>query len=290
VLLQVAFIGATPASLLHHGFAGIPVTSEIAIAPFAGLASVAGFAWLSTLLRVDAFISPSGTGLMYLTSTSRVGYGLARNRYYPSIFGKTDRNGVPWFSLVTAFIFGLVFTLPFPTWHSLVGLVTSASVLMYAGAPLAMGVFRKHLPDAHRPYRMPGATVLGPVAFIIANLIIYWSGFETLWKLGVAIILGYMLILMHFADNPHAPKVDWKRSAWVGAYLLGMGIISWQGQYGPQNTNRLPFWWDIGVVAVFSLVIYFWAINSSLSRAEIEQAIEQQGGGKEDWEAQVTSE
>ncbi len=287
VLLQVAFIGATPASLLHHlGFAGIPATSEIAIAPFAGLAAVAGFAWLSTLLRVDAFISPSGTGLMYMTSTSRVGYGLARNRYYPSIFGKTDRNGVPWFSLVTAFIFGLVFTLPFPTWHSLVSLVTSASVLMYAGAPLAMGVFRRHLPDAERPYRMPGATVLGPVAFIVANLIIYWSGFETLWKLGVAIILGYLLILMHFADNPHAPKIDWKRSAWVGVYLLGMGIISWQGQYGPGNTFRIHFWWDIGIVAAFSLVIYFWAIYSSLSREEILEAIEQQGGGKQDWEAQ----
>jgi amino acid transporter len=290
VLLQVVFIGATPASLLGaKGFAGISTTNAIAVGPFAGLAGAVGLAWLASVLRVDAFISPYGTGQIYMTSTSRVGYGLARNRYYPSVFTKTDRNGVPWISLVIGFVFGLVFLLPFPSWHSLVGLVTSASVLMYAGAPLAMGAFRNRLPDANRPYKMPAAMVFGPVAFIIANLIIYWSGFEVLWKLGVAIILGYILILMHFTDNPHAPKVNWRRSAWLGVYLLGMGVISWQGVYGPQNTGRLHFGWDALVVAVFSLVIYYWAINSALTRPEIEEAVAQQSGGAEDWEAQVTT-
>jgi amino acid transporter len=276
VMLQVALIGAMPPSLLGHGFAGIPATNGIAIAPFAGLSAAVGLGWLATLVRIDGVISPSGTGLIYVTSTSRVGYGLARNRYYPSIFAKVDRRGVPWFSLITAFIFGLIFTLPFPSWHSLVGLITSASVLMYAGAPLSMGAFRRVLPDVPRPYRMPGAVVIAPLAFIVANLIIYWSGFETIWKLGVALAIGYMLILMHFADNPNAPKIDWKRSAWIGAYLLGMGVLSWQGRYGPDNTNRIPFWWDLGIVAAFSLVIYYWAVASSLKRPEMEELMAEQ--------------
>lgn len=289
VLLQVAFIGATPESLIksHLGFAGISATNPIAIGPFAGLAGAVGLTWLAIILRIDAFISPYGTGQIYVTSTSRVGYGLARNRYYPSIFTKTDKNGIPWFSLIMSFLFGLVFLLPFPSWHSLVSLVTSASVLMYAGAPLSQAAFRKHLPDANRPYKMPGAKVLGPISFIVASLIIYWSGFETVWKLGVCIVLGYILIMMHFSDNPNAPKINWKNSAWLGAYLVGMGLISWQGQFGPQNSARLPFWWDMGLVAVFSLVIYYWAINSSLSRPEMEAAIAAQSGGSEDWEAQL---
>src|SRR6266567_689919 len=289
VMLQVVFIGATPHSLVsgHLGFAGISATNPIAIGPFAGLAGAVSLAWLASVLRADAFISPYGTGQIYMTSTSRVGYGLARNRYYPSAFTKTDRNGVPWFGLVLGFLFGLVFLLPFPSWHSLVGLVTSASVLMYAGAPLSLGAFRKVLPDASRPYRMPGAVVVSPLAFILANLIIYWSGFEVLWKLGVAIIIGYLLILMHFSDNPHAPKINWKNSAWLGAYLLGMSLISWTGQFGPENTARLPFWWDRGLIAVVSLAIYYWAMNSALTQSEMEEAIAAQGGGTEDWEAQV---
>ena len=115
--------------------------------------------------------------------------------------------------------------------------------------------------------------VIVPLAFIVADLIIYWSGFETLWKLGVAIILGYVAILMYRADRPGISQINWAKSAWIGAYLLGMGLISWQGAYGPDNTNRLKFPWDILVVALFSVAIYSWAVHSSLSTTEIEERI-----------------
>src|ERR1700689_3227164 len=169
-MCQIVIIGAIPGSLLHHGFAGIAATNPVIIYPFAAIAGLAGLGWLSTILTIDAFISPFGTGMIYETSTSRVGYGLARNRYYPQVFQWTDRNGVPWFSLVAAFIFGIFFLLPFPSWQALVGLVTGASVLMYAGAPLSLGAFRRQVPDANRPYRMPGAMVIAPLAFIFANM------------------------------------------------------------------------------------------------------------------------
>ena len=287
VLLQVVFIGAVPHALVAgpKGFAGIPATSEVAIAPFAGLAAAVGLGWWSRVLRADAFISPFGTGAIYVTATSRVSYGLARNRYFPGIFGKVDSRGVPWVGMILAFFAGLVFTFPFPSWHSLVGLVTSASVLMYAGAPLAMGALRKRLPQAERPYKVPGAVVMAPLAFIVANLLIYWSGFETLWKLGVAIILGYVAILMYTADRPELKAIDWARSAWIGAYLLGMGLISWQGDYGPQNTGRIKFPWDILVVAAFSLAIYYWALASSLTTEEIEETIAEQAAPAEPEEA-----
>jgi amino acid transporter len=279
ILLQVVFIGAMDPSLLGHGFSGLvcapapahcsTTLSAIDAGPFAGLAGVVGLAWLATILRIDAFVSPFGTGLVYQTSTSRVGYGLARNRYYPQFFAKVDKRGVPWISLILAFVLGLIFLLPFPSWHSLVGLVTSASVLMYAGAPLAMGAFREQVPDHHRPYKMPGAVVLGPLAFIIANLIIYWSGFVTIWKLGIAMVIGYVIIAIFMSFDSERPKLEWKSAQWLPVYLIGMGLISWQGQFGPDNTSNIPFGLDLGVVAVFSLVIYYWAVATRLPREEM---------------------
>jgi amino acid transporter len=277
ILLQIVFIGATPASLLTHGFAGISKGSPVAIAPFAAVTVLAGFGWLSGILRVDAAISPAGTGAIYMTSTSRVSYGLSRNRYFPGIFGKVDRNGIPWFGMITGFLFGIVFTFPFPSWESLVVLVTSASVLMYAGAPLAMGALRLRLPDADRPFRLPIAVVIAPVAFIVANLIIYWSGFETLWKLGVAIILGYIAIGMYTSDRPGLPRINWTKSIWIGVYLVGMGLISWVGVYGPDNTGRLGYPYDILTVALFSVAVYIWAVYfGSQTTEEIEARIEEQ--------------
>jgi amino acid transporter len=289
VLLQFVFIGAIPHNLISgpKGWAGIPDTNPIAIGPFAGLAGVVGLSWLAVILRIDAFVSPFGTGLIYETSTSRVGYGLARNRYYPQIFAKTDKRGVPWFSLIIAFAFGLLFLLPFPSWHSLVGLVTSASVLMYAGAPLSLGAFRKQVPEAPRPYRMPAASVIAPLAFILANMLIYWSGFEILWKLAIAIVIGYVLIGIFMSFDKLRPPLDWKSAQWLPVYLLGMGIISWQGQFSgaassdkhpqpPTNTMHLPFWWDMAVVAGFSLIIYYWAQRVRLPREEMLDLVNRQ--------------
>jgi amino acid transporter len=281
VMLQVVFIGALPASQLGKGFAGIS-NADILAGPFAGLAGLIGLGWLATLLRIDAFISPSGTGLIYVTSGSRVSYGLARNRYFPQALQRTDARGVPWVGLLLTFVAGLFFLLPFPSWHSLVGLVTSASVLMYAGAPLSMGAFRRTVPEADRPYRMPGAAVMGPVAFIVANLLMYWSGFEVIWKLGVVLVIGYVIIGVLMAFDKQRPPLDWKSAQWLPFYLVGMGIISWLGQYSgggvkaPVNTNTIPFWWDMVVIAGFSLVVYYWAMATRLPREEMLNLVERQ--------------
>jgi amino acid transporter len=283
MMLQVVFIAAMPASQLTHGFAGI-ANPNILAGPFAGVTSIVGLAWLATILRIDAFISPSGTGLIYTTGTSRVGYGLARNRYFPQMFGKVDSRGVPWFGLIAAFVIGLFFLLPFPSWHSLVGLITGASVLMYAGAPLSMAAFRGQVPEAERPYRMPFAAVLGPLAFIVADLLIYWSGFQVIWKLGVVLVIGYVLIAIFMAFDKSRPPLDWKSAQWLPVWLIGMGIISWQGQYSggavaaPVNTGNLPFWWDMLVVAVFSLAIYLWAQAVKLPRHEMMALVAKQAG------------
>ncbi len=275
ILAQIVFIGATPPDLLTKGFQGIPATNPVSIYPFAAVASLAGLGWLAIVLHIDAFVSPFGTGLIYQTSTSRIGYGLARNRYYPQLFARTDRNGVPWFSLIMAFVFGLVFLLPFPSWQSLVGLVTGASVLMYAGAPLSLGAFRGQVPDAPRPYRMPGAKVMAPFAFVIGNLIIYWSGLQVLWKLGVCIVIGYLLISVSMAFDPQRPPLNWKAAQWLPVYLVGMGLISWGGNFAggsasrPLPTGLIPFWWDMLVVAAFSLIIYYWAQAVRLPRDEM---------------------
>jgi amino acid transporter len=300
-LLQVAFIVALPPALLggHGGLIGLtcPSTgtcntsiSQLNAGPFAAVAVLAGVGWLAHILRIDAFVSPSGTGLIYTTGTSRISYGLARNRYFPQIFGRVSGNGIPWVGLIAAFIVGLFFLLPFPSWHSLVGLITGASVLMYAGAPLSVGAFRGQVPDANRPYRMPAASVLAPLAFVVADLLIYWSGFEVIWKLGVVLVIGYILIGISMALDPQRPPLDWKSAIWLPVWLIGLGIISWQGQYSgtsdkhplpPTNTFHIGFWWDILVVAAFSVAIYYWAMATKLPREEMQLLVSKQGGEEE---------
>ncbi len=289
VLLQVVFIAAVNPSALTHGWSGLATNAGLEAGPLAFIAGAAGLGWLAIILRIDAVISPAGTGMIYQTSTSRIGYGLARNRYYPQVFAKVDKNGVPWISLILAFLLGLVFLLPFPSWSALVGLVTSASVLMYAGAPLSLGALRKQVPDANRPYRMPGASVVSPLAFVLASLIIYWSGFEVIWKLGIVLVIGYILIGLSMAFDKQRPPLDWKSAQWLPVYLIGMGIISWQGQFGPENTFRIPFWWDMLIVIVFSGLIYFWAQAVRAPREEVLELVARQSAQHEPSAGEATA-
>jgi amino acid transporter len=210
-----------------------------------------------------------------VTGASRVSYGLSRNGYVPRWYESTDRRGIPWLGLLTAFVLGCICFLPFPSWKSLVGLITSASVLMYAGAPLSLGVFRRRLPEAERPYRLPAASVIAPLSFIVANLLILWSGWTTDWKLGVAILIGYVILGANivFKLNPVKPQLDLKAAAWLPVYLVGTGLIVYLSDFGPLKHPVFPLWWDIAAIAAFSLAIFYWAMWVGLSTERIKYTI-----------------
>jgi len=273
IALQIVFLGALPSSQIGHSWATGAYTTMTG--PFAQVATLVGVGWLAAILYVDAIISPGGTGLIYTTSSSRVSYGLSKNGYFPTVYESTDARGVPWFGLITAFVVGCVCFLPFPSWTSLVGLITAASVLMYAGAPLAFGVFRRRLPDAERPWRAPAGSVLAPLAFVVANLLILWSGWDTVWRLGVAILIGYVILAVTrvFNWNPRSPQLDLKAASWLPVYLLGMGAIVYLSDFGPLTNPVFPLWWDMVAVAVFSAIIFFWAMAVALPTERIEEMI-----------------
>jgi amino acid transporter len=163
--------------------------------------------------------------------------------------------------MLTAFVVGCICFLPFPSWQQLVSFITSASVLMYAGAPLAFGVFREKLPDVERPYRLFAGPVMAPFAFIVANLIILWAGWDTDWRLGVAIVIGYVLLAISRALhlNPAETPLELRSAQWLLPYLLAIGVIVRVSAFGPMKHPWLTEWTSLVVVAAVSLVVYYWA-------------------------------
>jgi amino acid transporter len=282
LLLEVAFVGAINPANLAHGWAD-PIKGVSAYGPYATLATQAGLGWLSTLLIIDAVVSPAGTGLVYIGTSSRLSYGLGRNGYFPKIISRVSGRGVPFVSICIAFVIGLLTFLPFPSWAGLVGLVTSATVIMYAMAPLSLAGLRKQDPDRPRAYRLPAAGVLCPIAFICADFIVYFSGFSTLCWLYVLIALGFILFGIYQATLPVERRtiIDWRASYWILPWLAGLLIISWQGRYDGTTvfglnliaTQRLPNWIDLVVLAAFSLAIYYWAVYSTMSHAKVQAAV-----------------
>ena len=185
-----------------------------------------------------------------------------------------------------AFVVGMLVFLPFPSWAGLVGLVTSATVLMYAMAPLSLAGLRRQDPDRPRAYRLPAAGVLCPLSFVCANLIVYFAGFSTIFWLYVLTAIGFIAFAAYQFYLPAARRtiIDWRAAVWILPWLAGVIIISWLGRYDGSpptvfgltllSTKHLPNWWDLVVSAAWSLAIYYWAVASTMSHDKVIAAVD----------------
>lgn len=298
ILIQVAFIAALEPSVLAHAgtWTNLGPTDNNATvqalnsAPFYTVAKIGGLAWLAVILRLDSSISPGGTALIYLTSTSRLLFGLSRNGYLPKALETTTRRRVPAFAIILSGIIGVIFLLPFPSWNKLVGVVTDASVMMYAGAPLAMGALRRQKPHLPRLYSLPGGEIFAPLGFVCASLIVYWTGWSIYSTLMITVLIGYLLMMVSAALslNEEIPGIDWRSGFFVFPYMIGMGIISFFGQFGHGGildgvgvfknvlvggSSHIPFFWDLAIVAAFALAIYYLAMHFCLPEEKVDEYV-----------------
>ena len=272
LLLEVAFIGAISPGNLAHGWAN-PV-GKGDFGPYATLAVTAGAGWLAALLYIDAVISPAGTGLVYVATSSRISYAMGREKELPPVLGRVNLRGVPLTSILLAFVVGLIAFLPFPSWQSLVGLVTSATAIMYAFAPVSLYALRQRDPDRPRPYRLPAYRVLSPAAFVSANLIIYWSSYEATWKLCLALLVGLVIFVVNRWRLPAADRgpLDSRSAVWVWPWLAGLVVIGYFGRYG--GSKAIPNWWDLVIVVVFAVVMYEVAEKVALNGAQVRDLVD----------------
>jgi amino acid transporter len=112
ILLEVCFVGGLePANLVRGWDNPIGVGDY---GPYYTLATTVGAGWLATILIIDAFVSPAGTGMIYVGTTARLSYALGQEEVLPNQLTKVNRRGVPVYSILLAFVVGEIFFLPFP--------------------------------------------------------------------------------------------------------------------------------------------------------------------------------
>jgi len=270
ILLQVAYIGSLPPALLAQaGWHGIDFSS-----PFADLAKMLGLFWLANLLFVDAFISPSGTGMTYTATTARMIYGMERNGTLPKILGRIDpRWGVPrpamWLNLAVSFLF-LFF---FRGWGTLAAVISVATIISYLTGPVSVMTLRRTAPDLYRPFRLRSLPILAGIAFIMSTELLYWAR----WPLtGEIILLIVVALPLYFYYQAKAGWHDFGRQLkgawWLVCYLPTLAAVSWLGSTAFGGKGYLPYGWDLVVVAAIGLVFYLWGVRSGWRTPSVEAA------------------
>src|SRR5437763_5698209 len=231
-LLQVVMIGGLDPMNIVKGWDKPLGTDPADYGACYTLALLVGAGWLAKVLIIDAVISPAGTGVVYVGTSARLSYALGEEREMPRPLATTNRKGVPVFSILFAAVVGTLAFGPFKSWNALVAVVTAATAIMYAFAPVSLAAL--HRIDAGRPrsYRVPMPTILLPAAFCCANLIMYWGGFETTWKLAAAMVVGLVLFAIGAVRARTGPQRMLKHAWWMAPSLGGQVIIGWIGRSG----------------------------------------------------------
>jgi amino acid transporter len=271
-LLQLVMIGALEPAHIAHGWAKPLGTDPSSYGAWYTLALAVGAGWLAKVLLIDAIVSPAGTGVVYLGTTARLSYALGEEREMPSALARTNKRGVPVASVLLAAVVGTVALGPFKSWNALVNAVTAATAIMYAFGPLSLAALHKLDGDRPRAYRVPAPKILLPAAFCSANLIIYWGGFDTTWKLAVAMVLGLAIFAIGAAWMRTGALRTLASAGWMLPWFVGQVAIGALGRYNG-GYEILPPWIDIAVVIAFSLSIFYLALRMTLSAAASAEAI-----------------
>jgi amino acid transporter len=280
IALQAAFVLAVDPADVKDGWAhplGLGGENS-SYGAWYTLAIAVGAGWLAVVLIIDAVVSPSGTGIVYIGTTARLSYALGEMPELPTRLASTDRRGVPVWSIVVSAVIGWLCFGPFPSWSKLVAVVTGATAIMYAFAPIALAALRSRDGDRPRSYRMPFPNVLLPIAFISANLLLYWGSYDVEWKLDIALVIGAVLFFVGAAVKKTFSTDMLRHGYWIIPWLIGSTIISYFGEYGGPHPvlNGFIFgeWSDLVIVAAFSLVIFYLALATAMPTEKVKEAVE----------------
>ena len=272
-LLQVAFTLGVPQRLLSGSTAWKDLTFSNDFGPLAALATVGGLTWLAVLLYIDAVVSPADTGLIYTTIGSRVSYALGKNGNGPKWLAATNKHGVPHWSLIVTWVVGLFLLLPFPSWQQLVGFITSATVISFGVGPLVVGALRREMPERERPFKLPGGDVIPLLAFFCANMIIFWGGWATNYKLFITVLIGYVLLAVFQIagrKSKDRPALEFRAGFWVLPWFAAMALVSF---FLDPTMHPERFYWAFLTNAIITVGVYFLAMRTKLPKHKTEHLI-----------------
>ncbi|WP_431042432.1 APC family permease [Streptomyces sp. P1-3] len=288
IALQIAFLMAVPAGdLADGGWASLGYNS-----PLADLAMAWGLNWLAILLYADAFVSPSGTGMIYAATTSRMIHGVQENGHLPGVFGKVDaKTGVPRPALLLNLAISFIFLAVFRGWGSIAEIVGVATVISYITGPVAVMAMRRLAPGLPRPVKLRAMPVIAPIAMIFGSLVMYWARWPLTGKVIFIMAIGLPVWAWYELRKPWAElKPHLTAGAWMVTYLLVMAFVSWAGGKEFGGKGYLAEGWDILVVSLIALAFYYWGVASAWRNPSLVQVEKEMAAAADDEQAESAEE
>lgn len=260
-LLAFVFVGAA-----NFGLFGVNHWSDFLSfgSPYASEALVLAIPAIVIVAIIVALIATFKDGIIYYGGAARVGQILGKeDKYFPKVMGHVSHRGVPTYSVVLVLIVSLVLVALGRSLATIIGLMVDAFLISYAPGAISLAVFRKTAPDIKRPYRLPAASIIAPIAFIVTNLMVFWSGFKAIEIVIPLDLAGVILLLVYNRYN----KVNGKGmlyGIYLPIFLLFILVYSYISSSFFGGINLVPFPYDTIIFIIISVIFYYLGVYSGI--------------------------
>ncbi|HAG62134.1 MAG: amino acid permease [Legionellales bacterium] len=274
LLLQLAFLTSLQPTNISKGWANIQLSHSNS--PFTTILLQDHLQGLLPLLYLGAIIGPLAAALMYMASSSRSLYATSANGCLPNFLHSLNHQGNPAKAILVNFCVGMLMFTPLPGWKAMVTFLTSLMAISYVIGPISLLALRYQIPNQSRLLKLPFPRLWSYTAFFLCNCLAYWSGWDIISKLSLAIIAGIIILFGYRTINATARSIplNSRCALWLWPYFGGLTLISYLGSFG-HGINLLPFGWDILTVLLFSLGIMWLAIHLRLAPEETQCYIDE---------------
>ncbi|MGC8561683.1 MAG: APC family permease [Thermoplasmata archaeon] len=277
-ILAFVFVGAA-------NFTALGVTSWGGFygngSPFASEAQALALPAVVIVSIVVALIATFKDGIIYYGGAARVGQILGReDNYFPKFIGHVSHRGVPVYSVILVVIVSLVLVALGRSLATIIGLMVDAFLISYAPGAISLAVFRKTAPDVKRPFRLPAASILAPIAFIVTNLMVFWSGFSAIELVVPLDLAGVLLVILYNRHNKVNSK-GYLYGLYLPVFLVFVIIYSHFSSTSFGGTNLIPFPYDTIIFIIVTVIFYFIGVSSGVRGSKYFKGIEDSTAQKE---------
>lgn len=230
--------------------------------PFISSSQALGLSYLSIIIIIAVIIASFSDGLIYFGGAARVSNSLSRyDEYFPKFLSKLSDQGIPINSAILVVLISIPYLILLPSFSSVLGVFVDAILVSYAPAAVSLAVFREKFPNENRPFKLPAYKILSPIAFVIGGLLIYWSGFSSIFIAILSVLAGLAFVLILVRKRKFT-AVDLKSGLWYLVFIIFTLLFSCIGSEQFGGKNIIPYPYDSLIYAISALFFYYWGLKS----------------------------
>ncbi len=254
LLLQTAFIGAVPPAMLAHGWHELQFS-----APMIQLSLLIGISTFTSIIYFGATVAPSGAGVAFTGTATRMFTAMARSGQMPGFFNTShSQYNISRRSLIANTVLAVLFLILFRSWTQLAEFLSLFHILSYLPIPIALCVFRKALITQAYPFRLWGGQLIALFVFVMFTYLTTLGHLKAVSEILFSFLILQIVFILVNSRSWLDILAAIQQSLGITLYFCGIWLLTY---ISPTQNPNVNGWEFTTLVVVFSVIAFYGLIK-----------------------------